>query len=257
MSSLRIAFIQAELHWEDAIANRAQFEQYFNRISTDVDLIVLPEMFTTGFSMNPAPLAEPMDGPTHAWLREWAARKQATLTGSLIIREGAHYYNRLLWVRPDGITATYDKRHLFSLAGEQHAYTAGRVQQVMTCKGWRILPLICYDLRFPVWSRNTMDYDLLLYVANFPDKRAHAWRSLLQARAIENQAYVLGVNRVGVDGNGIYYAGESCLIDYAGHFHAHLPATPASAEVNLDREKLHSFRQRFAFLPDRDRFRFM
>jgi omega-amidase len=254
--TLRIAFIQADLHWEQAATNRQQFEEHFARIRTEVDLIVLPEMFTTGFSMNPAPLAEPMAGSTHQWMQEWAARKNAILTGSLIIQEGGQYYNRLLWVRPDGTTATYDKRHLFTLAGEQHAYQSGQAQQLLDCRGWRILPLICYDLRFPVWSRNTMDYDLLLYVANFPDRRGHAWRSLLTARAIENQAYVLGVNRVGWDGNGIYYAGDSCLIDYAGHTHTHLPAKPMVAEITLNYQGLQAFRKRFAFLPDRDTFRF-
>lgn len=251
---MKIILAQQNLAWEAPAQNRLQLEQWFRQFPADVDMVILPEMFTTGFSMTPTGLAEQMGGTTHQWLQQWAKVLDAAIVGSLIIEAGNKYYNRLLWVHPDGRTEYYDKRHLFTLAGEQHHYQAGKDQLIVSYQGWRIMPLICYDLRFPVWSRNNMDYDLLLYVANFPDKRGHAWRSLLTARAIENQSYTIGLNRVGTDGNGIYYAGDSCLIDYAGQTQAHLPPRAHWQMVTLDKATQQSFRKKLAFLPDRDTF---
>lgn len=255
MSELKIALVQADLVWEDAARNRAKFEQLLSQVSPEADIIVLPEMFTTGFSMNPQPLAETMDGQTVQWMQEQARKKRAVVTGSVIIEEGGtRYYNRLIWATPDGELKHYDKRHLFTLAGEQHSYTAGEAQLLINYKGWKIMPLICYDLRFPVWSRNQFQYDLLLYVANFPDKRGFAWRHLLQARAIENQTYTIGLNRVGTDGNGIYYAGDSMLVNYDGRIHTHLAPREMVQEVVIRKEPQDTFRQKLAFLPDQDRF---
>jgi omega-amidase len=254
MHSLRTSLLQADLVWEDPQANRYWYDQQLSRLAGQTDLVVLPEMFTTGFSMRPAALAEPMEGPTLAWMRQWAARLDAALTGSLIIAEGLHYYNRLLWVQPDGSYEYYDKRHCFSLAGEHEHYQAGERRLVVSYRGWRIMPLICYDLRFPVWSRNDLDYDLLIYVANFPDRRGHAWRSLLTARAIENQAYVLAVNRVGMDGHDLYHAGDSSVIDYEGRLLHRISHQAGVLTASLVREELLQFRQRFNFLADRDYF---
>lgn len=254
MDRLKIALLQADLVWEKAAKNLQKFERLLQEMSSDVDLIVLPEMFTTGFSMNPADLAESMAGTTFAWLRKQAASRQAVITGSVIIEEEGNYYNRLIWMEPDGQYKTYDKRHLFTLAGEEKVYTAGQEQLLVQYKGWTIMPLICYDLRFPVWSRNQFPYDLLLYVANFPDKRGQVWRSLLRARAIENQSYTVGLNRVGLDGNGVYYAGDSTVIGYDGAILAHLPAREMIQEIVLQKDNQETFRNKLAFLPDQDRF---
>ena len=225
MKNLKITLIQSNLFWEDKQKNLGHFGEKINTLEAQTDLIVLPEMFSTGFSMQPSLLAEPTDGPTIEWMKKQAKSKNAVVTGSVIIVENEKYYNRLFWVQPDGDFQTYDKRHLFTLANEHHYYAAGQSLLYTNLKGWKILPLICYDLRFPVWSRNTEDYDLLIYVANFPEKRAHAWKTLLQARAIENQAYTVGLNRVGYDGNDIYHSGDSCVLDYSGrtlYHQAHL-----------------------------------
>lgn len=254
MDRLKLALVQANLIWESAELNRQKMEQLLGGLSPDVDIIVLPEMFTTGFSMSPARLAEPMDGPSVNWMRSLAAAHQAVITGSLIIEEGGQYYNRLIWMQPDGQFEYYNKRHLFTLAGEEKVYTPGAKQLLIQYQGWTIMPQICYDLRFPVWSRNQFSYDLLLYVANFPDKRGLAWRTLLQARAIENQCYTIGVNRVGLDGNEIYYAGDTTLISYDGSILAHLPAREWVQEVEVQKETQDRFRSKLAFLPDQDRF---
>ena len=254
--AIRIAVVQTDLVWEDKQANLARFEALIRTSDSSTDLIILPEMFTTGFSMNAEKLAEDMDGPTVTWLREMALVTQSVVTGSIIVREDNHFYNRLIWMRPDGSYAKYDKRHLFTLADEHHTYTPGREHLIVDLKGWKILPLICYDLRFPVWSRNTQDYDLLLYVANFPEKRRYAWQQLLIARAIENQAYTIGVNRVGTDGKDISYSGDSVIIDYAGQplsSAAYLETIQYATLSYLDQQ---AFRKRFAFLPDRDKFGF-
>jgi len=256
MSDLTVSFIQTELHWHAAAANRAAIEQHLAQLAGSTDLIVLPEMFTTGFSMEAPGQAETMDGPTVAWLRAQAAAHHAVMTGSVIIEENGRYFNRLLWVRPDGSLRQYDKRHLFTLAGEQHTYTPGTARLVADWRGWRICPLVCYDLRFPVWSRNqpVEPYDLLLYVANWPAVRRTAWTTLLRARAIENVACALGVNRTGRDGRGHDYAGDSALLDAQGNYLVEAGETAGVFTHTLRREELEEFRARFAALNDGDGF---
>ncbi len=254
MENLHVTLIQANLHWEDKAANLALFDKKLNQIHEPTDLILLPEMFTTGFSMNATALAETMDGKTLRWLQEQAAAFGAVVTGSCIIQEDGHYFNRLIWMRPDGSFETYDKRHLFALAKEHHTYKAGNQQLLVDLKGWKIMPLICYDLRFPVWSRNTVGYDLLLYLANFPERRNHAWKSLLLARAIENQAYTIGLNRVGIDGMDVYHAGDSMVIDYAGQLLYQCSHAENTHTITLSYIAQQAFREKFAFLNDRDDF---
>ena len=254
MDNLNVTVVQTALHWEDTTANLKQFDQKLNGLNGKTDLIILPEMFTTGFSMQPEKLAETMEGSALQWLREKAAQLNAAITGSLIIKEQQQFYNRLIWMEPSGKLHTYDKRHLFTLAKEQDHYTAGSKRLVVEWKGWRIMPLICYDLRFPVWSRNNLDYDLLIYVANFPHRRRKAWRSLLLARAIENQAYTIGVNRVGEDGNNMYHSGDSAIIDYAGEYYQELAHIEAVCTTTLSYSKQKTFRSKLQFLPDQDSF---
>ncbi len=251
---LRVTLVQTELAWQDPAANRHRLAAHFRGLVGHTDLVVLPEMFSTGFSMAAAELAEDMDGPTVDWMREEAAALGCVIAGSLIIRDGGRCYNRLVWARPDGSLEHYDKRHLFRLAGEQDHYAAGSRRLVVTLKGWRVCPMVCYDLRFPVWSRSRGDYDLLLYVANWPQRRALAWSTLLRARAIENQSYVVGVNRIGKDGNGTAYAGDSVALDFLGQ--------PLSSEGGgdrvetavLDLESLRAYRESFPVHLDADRF---
>jgi predicted amidohydrolase len=251
-SHLRVTLVQTELAWQDPAANRRNLASHFRGLAGHTDLIVLPEMFSTGFSMDTGTLAEEMNGPTVGWLREEAAALGCVIAGSLIIRDAGQYFNRLVWARPDGSLDTYDKRHLFRMANEQQYYAAGTRRLVTEIKGWRVCPLICYDLRFPVWSRSRGDYDLLLYVANWPQRRAHAWAALLKARAIENLSYVVGVNRIGRDGNGTTYVGDSVALDFLGQ--------PLSSEgggdrvetVVLDLESLQSYRNSFPALLDAD-----
>ena len=256
MSDLTVSFVQTALHWHDAAANRADIGQQLASLTAAPDLIVLPEMFTTGFSMEAAGQAEPMSGPTVAWLREQAAAHKAVVTGSVIIEENGAYFNRLLWVRPDGSLSYYDKRHLFTLAGEQHTYTPGQARLVEEWRGWRICPLVCYDLRFPVWSRNqpTEPYDLLLYVANWPAVRRTAWTTLLRARAIENVACALGVNRIGQDALGHDYSGDSALIDAKGNYLMEAQSEAGIFTHTLKRDELDEFRARFTALNDGDAF---
>ncbi len=254
MTDLRVSLVQTHLHWEDKAANYQHLESRLKGLEGQTDLILLPEMFTTGFSMAASRLAEPLPGPTLRWMQRMARQTDAVLTGSFIAEDDGGYYNRLVWMRPDGSWAHYDKRHLFTLAGEQHHYRPGKCQQLMEIKGWKVMPLICYDLRFPVWSRNTMHYDLLLYVANFPARRRLAWKSLLQARAIENQAYTIGLNRVGYDGNDIYYAGDSLCFDAVGELQCHLAHIEQVFTLTLEAAQQRTLRQRFQFLPDRDSF---
>lgn len=252
---IRVTLLQADLIWEDKAANLRQFDDRIKTVGQTTDLIVLPEMFTTGFSMNAAALAEPMTDATLDALRRWAAETRAVVTGSFIAGENGKFYNRLVWMRPDGSYDTYDKRHLFTLADEHLTYTAGSRKLITDLKGWKVCPLICYDLRFPVWSRNTDHYDLLIYVANFPAKRSAAWKSLLTARAIENQAYTIGVNRVGTDGKGHYYSGDSSLTDYEGRALYGVAHIEDSFTAELSYSAQQDFRSRFAFLEDRDEFR--
>jgi predicted amidohydrolase len=216
--------------------------------------VVLPEMFSTGFSMDAAALAEDMDGPTVDWMREEAAAMGCVVTGSLIIRADGRHYNRLVWARPDGTLAHYDKRHLFRMADEQQHYAAGTRRLNVEIKGWRVCPMICYDLRFPVWSRNRGDYDLLLYVANWPARRAHAWSSLLRARSIENLSYVVGVNRIGRDGNGTSYAGDSVALDFLGQAISSEGGGDRVETAVLDMESLRSYRASFPAHLDADEF---
>ena len=256
MPDLTVSFVQTKLHWQDAAANRATLDVALARLAGPTDLIVLPEMFTTGFSMAAEDLAEPMDGPTVAWLRAHAAAHNAVVTGSVIIEENGSYYNRLLWVRPDGSLSQYDKRHLFTLAGEQHTYAPGQTRLMEEWRGWRICPLVCYDLRFPVWSRNqpTDSYDLVLYVANWPAVRRQAWITLLRARAIENVACALGVNRIGQDGLGHDYAGDSALIDAKGNYLVEAGGQGGIFTHTLSRAELKEFRSKFGALNDGDAF---
>lgn len=204
--------------------------------------------------MHPETLAEPTQGATLAWMMQHAANSNAVVTGSFIALEDNKHYNRLVWMQPDGVYFTYDKRHLFTLAGEHYHYTPGNNRLVVEWKGWKIMPLICYDLRFPVWSRNNVNYDLLIYVANFPERRNHAWKSLLVARAIENQTYTIGVNRVGADGNDIYHSGDSMLVDYQGFVLYQLAHHEGVFTTTLNRNLQLDFRKKFNFLADQDFF---
>jgi len=281
MSTLTITTIQADLQWEDKGANLRRLEEKIDGIGVPTELVVLPEMFSTGFSMRPETLAERMDGPTVDWMRSVATRKKIILTGSIIIEEEGHYFNRLLWMLPNGQYGYYDKRHRFAYAGEDNHYAAGHKRLVASVKGWRILLLVCYDLRFPVWSRQQppappqhpqppgpphappspqspqaeeLEYDLIVYVANWPERRSHAWKALLQARAIENQAFVVGVNRVGDDGNKIYHSGDSLIIDPLGEILYHGAAKEEVFTLTLQKEQLDAIRQRFPFWKDADHF---
>lgn len=253
-NELRLTLIQQDIAWEDKQANLAATERQLAEVE-DTDLIILPEMFTTGFSMKPEHLAEEEDGETLHFMQKMAANKQAAVTGSLIAKENGHYYNRLLWVYPDGSYHAYDKRHLFRMSEENKHYTAGNARLIVHYKGWRILPLICYDLRFPVWSRNDAGYDLLLYIANWPQSRSQVWETLLLARALENQVYVAGVNRIGEDGRGTHFSGNSMLIDAKGNKLSTVPAgKPFRQTITISLGKLNHFRNKFPVDKDRDAF---
>lgn len=254
-NDLHIAMIQSVLVWEHPIQNRLNFSKKIEAISQSVDIIVLPEMFTSGFTMNPSAVAETMEGETVKWMKEMASKKQAAITGSLVIEEGNHYYNRLLFVHPDGTIETYDKRHTFTLAGEDKVYTAGVKKLIVNYKGWKICPLICYDLRFPVWARNTDNYEVLIYVANWPKVRMVAWDALLKARAIENMTYVIGINRVGIDGNNHEYSGHSTAYDVLGNRIDTIPYNQEAIEIiKLNKTELETYRTQLNFLNDRDSF---
>ncbi|MCY7351205.1 MAG: amidohydrolase [Cytophagaceae bacterium] len=252
---MTITLIQTPLYSENPEANRAMLEEKISQIGQATDLIVLPEMFTTGFTMNPERMAEPMGLTTFRWMKQQAAQTGAVVTGSYVVKEGGNFFNRLLWMQPDGNFETYDKRHLFRMSGEHHHYAAGTRRLVKSWKGWRICPLICYDLRFPVWSRNTGPaFDLLLYVANWPAARSHAWNTLLQARAIENLCYVVGVNRVGTDGKGYAYAGESCVVDFRGERSGYQQNLEVIHTESLKKTDLSTFRENFPAFLDADEF---
>jgi len=254
MTNLKVTAIQTNLFWEDIAANLEQLEKQFATLVNNTDIIILPEMFSTGFSMTPAKFAEKPDGKTLKWLKKQAQKTNAVITGSYIVKEAGNYFNRLIWMQPDGVFQTYNKRHLFSLSDEPKHYTAGQEKLIVDYKGWKICPLICYDLRFPIWSRNVENYDLLIYVANWPEKRAHHWRSLLMARAIENQSYTVGVNRVGNDGNDYYHSGDTSLIDFAGNILLHTAHAEGVHTLILDYQKQQTFRKRFQFLVDKASF---
>ena len=251
---MKIALIQSSLFWENPIANRNYFEEKINAITEKVDLIVLPEMFTTGFTMNPESIFETMQGETIQWLQSLAKAKNYAITGSLVIKENGNFYNRFVFVFPSGEIQFYDKRHLFTLAGEDKVYTSGKEKLIVEYKGWKICPLICYDLRFPVFSRNTEDFDLLIYVANWPKTRINAWDILLKARAVENMCYTIGVNRIGVDDNNLEYVGHSQAVDFLGNS----VLVPQEIEgvfiVELNKEKLLETRNKLGFLNDMDSF---
>jgi omega-amidase len=267
MSTLTLTTIQADLFWEDKAANLQRFEEKIMAIRESTELVILPEMFSTGFSMNPQALAEKMDGPTMGWMKRLSALKKIILTGSLIIEEGGNYFNRLIWMLPNGHYGFYDKRHRFAYAGENEQYTAGNKRLIASVKGWKVLLLVCYDLRFPVWSRQNPaqfappsagsaapEYDLLVYVANWPERRSHAWKTLLQARAIENQSYTVGVNRVGNDGNNIYHSGDSMIIDPLGEILYQGSKEETAFTYTLQKGRLEEARNRFPFWRDADQF---
>ena len=251
---MKIAIIQAPLVWENPEKNRKYFEEKIKSIQEEIDLVVLPEMFSTGFTMHPENVSETMDGETLSLLKSLAKAKNTAITGSLIIRENGKFYNRLVFVFSSGEIRKYDKRHLFSLAGEEKIYASGTEKLIVEYKGWKICPLVCYDLRFPVFSRNVEDYDLLLYVANWPTQRIQAWDILLKARAVENMAYVIGVNRIGLDGNNHAYSGHSQVVDFLGDYLVKPQISEEIVIVDLDKNKMLGTRQKLGFLKDRDTF---
>jgi len=251
---MKIAVVQSAIVWENPTANRDHFEQQIHSIQEEVDLVVLPEMFTTGFSMNPVEVAETMDGETVKWLKSLANTKQLAITGSVIIKDNGQFYNRLLFVFPSGEIQFYDKRHLFTLAGEDKIYSSGKDRLIVEYKGFRICPLVCYDLRFPVFSRNTEDYDLLIYVASWPKPRTNAWDILLKARAVENMCYTIGVNRIGQDSNSHDYIGHSQLVDFLGNYVIEPNEYNGIYIATLDKQALLETRNKLAFLNDRDDF---
>ena len=270
MSSLTFSLLQADLFWENKASNREMFQNRINALKGKTEIVVLPEMFTTGFSMNTA-LAESMDGETIQWMKLLSKQNNIILTGSLIIKENSNFYNRLVWMLPTGEFGLYDKRHLFAYSEENKYYQRGHKRLITSVKGWKIKVQVCYDLRFPVWSRQTPpvgstgkegelafdsspEYDILLYVANWPEQRSHAWKTLLSARAIENQCYVIGVNRVGMDGNNNRYSGDSMVIDPNGEVLYYKTKDEDSFTITLDKEILDSIRKKYPFLQDGDRF---
>lgn len=251
---MKIALLQSELVWENVQANLVHFSKQIQAITEHVELIVLPEMFTTGFTMNPANCSETMDGEVMKWMKKIAQERQAAITGSLIIKEQDTYFNRLIFVYPNGEYKFYNKRHLFALAGEDKVYGKGNEKISIDYLGWKICPLICYDLRFPVFSRNVEKFDLLLYVASWPDVRIQAWDILLKARAVENLSYVVGVNRVGEDQNNLFYPEHSQVIDPLGNYLIEPYEKEMCKIVNLDKEKLQEIRSKLNFLDDKDEF---
>ena len=258
MHTIAVSLIQTKLFWEDKSRNLAMLEEKILGISEQTNLVILPEMFSTGFSMKPELLAETMEGATIAWMKRIAIAKKIILTGSLIIEEAGRYYNRLIWMLPNGNLGFYDKRHLFAFAGEDQFYTAGKKRLITSVNGWKINLQICYDLRFPVWARQQTEeepeYDLIIYVANWPERRNHAWKTLLTARAIENQCYVIGVNRVGEDGNQINHSGDSMLIDPLGTVLFSKAHEELIHHFELRKEALTEVRTKFPFWKDADDF---
>ncbi len=257
---LSVSVIQAPIAWNDKPKNLEHFTKEIEKLKKQTHLIVLPEMFATGFTMDTELVAETMDGNVMQWMKKQAAVAECVITGSIVIKEKGKFYNRLVWMRPDGSYETTDKRHLFRMAGEHDYFTAGRKPLVVELNGWKIRPLICYDLRFPVWSKNRLidgeyEYDLLIYVASWPASRSYAWKSLLMARAIENQAPCIGVNRIGKDGKGIPHSGNSMVLDCKGRSLLSIPPNkPFTGTAVLDYSELEAFRKRFAVGLDWDNF---
>jgi omega-amidase len=251
---MKVALIQSALVWENPEVNRTYFEEKINSIIEEVNLIVLPEMFTTGFTMNPSTVAETMEGKTVVWMQSLAKAKNTAITGSVVIEENSNFYNRMLFVFPSGKIEHYDKRHLFTLAGEDKVYSRGIQKLIIDYLGWKICPFVCYDLRFPVFSRNVENYDLLIYVASWPKTRIKAWDSLLAARAIENMSYTIGVNRTGGDKNGYAYVGHSQVVDFLGEYILEPQELDGVFFVELNKEKMMQTRSKLDFLSDRDAF---
>ncbi len=252
---LKIALIQSDLVWENPEQNRKHFTEKIESIPSAVDVVILPEMFTTGFTMNAKAVAETMQGKTVEWMKNTASKNNTAMVGSLIISEENKYFNRLLFVEPSGKITVYNKRHTFTLVGEDKVFAAGTEKIIVNYKGWNICPLICYDLRFPVWARNTEDYDVLIYVANWPKPRVSAWDALLKARAIENMSYCIGVNRVGVDGVTSAYSGHSAVYDVLGNLiTAFKPDKEQTEIVVLEKNHISKYRNKLKFLDDRDAF---
>lgn len=255
MQDLKLALIQTDIVWQNAEQNRILYSKKINSIISEVDFIVLPEMFTTGFSLQPYEIAETMQGETVQWMKQTASEAKAVICGSVIILEEDKYFNRFLFVQPSGEIAFYNKRHLFTLAGEDKVYTAGNEKVIIEYKGWKICPLICYDLRFPVWARNVEEYDVLLYVANWPKPRVAAWDTLLKARSIENLCYTIGVNRIGSDANNLEYSGHSAAFNCLGEKLTNTVSNSACIEiVSLQKDHIIKTRKQFAFLSDQDYF---
>jgi predicted amidohydrolase len=260
MDNLTITIIQPDLAQEDKFRNFEKFEKIISKLKTTPDLIILPEMFNTGFVIDPQPVAEEGDGQTFRWMKSTVQKYGCAIAGSYVVKTGSEFYNRLVWMKPDGSSAFYDKRHLFRMGDEHLHFSPGGNRLIVELKGWKILPLICYDLRFPVWSKNrylngSYEYDLLIYVANWPGKRSYAFRQLLIARAIENQAYTVGVNRIGVDGKGTLHQGDSAVIDYKGKHIIEIPPGVEDVEtVKLSYEKQHEYRENFNVALDWDDF---
>jgi predicted amidohydrolase len=254
-NELKIGLVQSDLVWENPEQNRINFTKKIDAITEEVDLFILPEMFTSGFTMNANKVAETMQGETVMWMKNLAAKKHAAIVGSSVIKEYDRFYNRLLFVEPSGNVSTYNKRHTFTLVGEDKTYTAGTEKLLVHYKGWKISPLICYDLRFPVWSRNVDDYDVLIYVANWPKPRVLAWDALLKARAIENMCYCIGVNRVGIDGVNSEYSGHSAVYDVLGHRLTDFKSGKEQIQiVTLEKRHIQAYRNKLKFLDDRDAF---
>tara|TARA_R110002050_G_scaffold94765_2_gene197193 strand:+ start:45925 stop:46704 length:780 start_codon:yes stop_codon:yes gene_type:complete len=254
-NQLKIALIQSDLVWENPKQNRENFSNKINTISEDVDVIVLPEMFTSAFTMHASKVAETMTGDTVLWMQKLASKTSAAIVGSLIILEENKHYNRLLFVEPSGKITYYNKRHTFTLAGEDKVFSAGTEKVIIEYKGWKVCPLVCYDLRFPVWARNVENYDVLLYVANWPKPRISAWDALLKARAIENMSYVIGVNRVGVDGVNMEYSGHSAVYDVLGNIKTDFEPSKEQIEiVALEKRHVEAYRNKLKFLNDKDTF---
>lgn len=263
MSKLRVTLVQTALHWENVHENLNHFTEKLDLIQNETDLIVLPEMFTTGFTMHPEKNAEEPGGAGYQWMKEMAKNKNAVICGSIAVKENNFFYNRLYWFMPDGSSSHYNKHHLFRMAGEDKHYKAGNKNEIVELKGWKINLQVCYDLRFPVYSRNRWDkknnfsanYDLMIYVANWPEVRSHPWKTLLLARAIENQSFVLGVNRIGVDGNGISHSGDSAAINPRGEIISTISAHQEKTEtIELHLEELLQFRKQFPVGMDADDF---
>jgi len=256
MSSLTITIIQPNLVWEDKKANLDMLAKKIDSIQEKTEVVILPEMFSTGFSMQANLLAETMQGETIEWMKKIAFSKKIILTGSVIIEEEGRFYNRLIWMLPNGEYGVYNKRNLFAYANEHNHYSGGNKRLITSVKGWKINLQVCYDLRFPIWSRQQSagEYDVLIYVANWPEKRSTAWKTLLQARAIENQCYVVGVNRVGEDGNQVYHSGDSMIVDPAGEILYHKANEEDIFTYTLQKEKLNGIRERFPFWRDADTF---